>query len=376
MAGDLVVMDLFLLVRVILVGGIFFVFPRISRTGLMFGVYVGEEVAGGEPAAALLRMWSRDCLLAMVLALVVGIVISVAGWPVTGDLTGTAVLLLALTAMYLRFYAKARRLAPDEVSSQATVATASLSVTGRSGETFAMVTLAICLLAGLAAIGYTLARYQTLPSRVPTFFSVLGIVRGASRKTLVTALFVPTLNLLVSSFFALLSLLISRAKRSFRGGTGGRSEEAQAHFRAAVSRLYAGTALFLSLILTLLNLQLIRIALGKARSLGIGIGLASGGMILFALAGLILIMTRHGQGGSRAEDGSADAPLTNGLADNSHWVLGVFYVNRKDPAIMVESRFGIGYSMNLGNWHSLLIAGTFLVMLAGLFAIALVAELT
>src|SRR5450759_5705179 len=32
------------------------------------------------------------------------------------------------------------------------------------------------------------------------------------------------------------------------------------------------------------------------------------------------------------------------LADNTHWVLGAFYVNRHDPSVFVEKRFGLGYT--------------------------------
>ena len=56
------------------------------------------------------------------------------------------------------------------------------------------------------------------------------------------------------------------------------------------------------------------------------------------------------------ESGTGEGALTGGLADNSRWVLGLFYVNREDPSLMVESRFGIGYAMNWGNITSVLFA--------------------
>ena len=30
-------------------------------------------------------------------------------------------------------------------------------------------------------------------------------------------------------------------------------------------------------------------------------------------------------------------------------MLGVFYVNRNDPSLFVEKRFGLGYTVNFGN---------------------------
>jgi len=36
-----------------------------------------------------------------------------------------------------------------------------------------------------------------------------------------------------------------------------------------------------------------------------------------------------------------------GLADNAHWIWGFFHVNKEDPSIMVEKRFGVGYTIEL-----------------------------
>ncbi len=35
--------------------------------------------------------------------------------------------------------------------------------------------------------------------------------------------------------------------------------------------------------------------------------------------------------------------------DDELWRLGLFYVNREDPSVVVPRRFGIGWAMNWGN---------------------------
>lgn len=89
-------------------------------------------------------------------------------------------------------------------------------------------------------------------------------------------------------------------------------------------------------------------------------------LLIVALGGSVLIALRYGQGGARLEEAAADAPLTNGLADNRHWVLGMFYVNRDDPSILVERRFGIGYTVNLGNPKAVALFVGFVVLVLGL----------
>ena len=47
----------------------------------------------------------------------------------------------------------------------------------------------------------------------------------------------------------------------------------------------------------------------------------------------------------------------------------MFYVNRDDPSIMVEKRFGVGYTINFGNRWAVLLMATFLVLILGLAVI-------
>ena len=344
--SEAVVVNLFLFVRILLVGGLLIVLPRITRKGLLFGVYVGEALDEGGAARRLVGRWSRACVVLMVLSLLVGLAISVAGKPVAGNLTGTAVLLLGALGLFVRFHSSARRMAPPAAARQAEIAAAPLDTGptgGTKGEDLAKLALGLCVVASLAALGYTLAVYDRS----------LGI-------SLAVALLVPSLNLLFSPFLALMALLTASAKRSVRGGSGGHSMEAQAAFRTAMTRLFSTSALVMCAYWSVLSVQIARSGLSRPSVLALGIGAAV--VVVFVAGGLIRIMRKYGQGGALVEEGSAEAPLTNGLADNAHWVLGLFYVDQNDPSILVEKRFGLGYAFNLGNRTAILI----LAVLCGL----------
>jgi uncharacterized membrane protein len=371
MDAEAAVVNLFFTFRVCLVGGILLVFPRITRKGLLFGIYVGEAIAEGDAARSLRRSWDLGVFKLMGLAFFVGWGISLAGWPVTGNLTGTAVLLLTSPVWYLRTHGKARKLAPPSAERQARRVTAPLSIDESKGEGFAKLVLAICLLTGFAIAAYVIVNYEALPDRVPTFSNLLGLTDHLADKSIVAALFIPSLNLVSSSGFAMAGLLIARAKRSVRGGSGGRSVEAQDAFRVANAHIFSGTALFICLLLALLSLYVIRAGQSPNRFLNISIACAMGAMLLFMVASLIRIMKGLGQGGALLEEGSVEAPLTGGLADNAHWVWGIFYVDKDDPSLTVESRFGIGYTFNFGNRNALLLMGTYAVLSLGLTALVL-----
>ena len=95
--------------------------------------------------------------------------------------------------------------------------------------------------------------------------------------------------------------------------------------------------------------------------------------LLAVLGAMIYIALRYGQGGAALEAAAAGAPLNDGLADNRHWRFGILYINRDDPSIMVESRFGIGYTINLGHWKGITLLAMMIAVPLLLVVIAIVA---
>jgi hypothetical protein len=343
--------NLILTLRVLLVGGIFIVLPRKSRKGLLFGTYIGEATADRDAARQLLGRWSLRCVILMAISLMIGLAISAAGRPLTGNYTGTAVLLLGGAGLYLQFYYAARKLAPPLAAEQAGKAVAPLLGGEPKGVGLAKLALGICLLVPVAAFAWVMVSSD-----------------GASAKSFAVARITASLNLAFSPFFALYALLTARAKRSIRGGSGGRSVEAQDAFRATLTNLFSWLALVFCAYWTVLSVQIVRIGFSPPGTLSLWIGWMSSAVVVFLLVNLIRIMKSYGQGGSVMERATADTPLTNGLADNARWVLGLFYVDRDDPSILVEKRFGIGYTFNFGNRKSVLIVVAFSLLILGLIA--------
>jgi uncharacterized membrane protein len=82
--------------------------------------------------------------------------------------------------------------------------------------------------------------------------------------------------------------------------------------------------------------------------------------------GVALWMFRVGQGGQRAVAPAARQEVHGDTTPDRAWkVGGLFYFNPHDPAIWVEERVGLGYTLNLGNSRAWLLIG---MMLAPAFA--------
>jgi len=66
------------------------------------------------------------------------------------------------------------------------------------------------------------------------------------------------------------------------------------------------------------------------------------------MVGFGVVLLRAGQGGTRTLPSPAAAPTGDHTPDHC-WKWGLVYVNPADPSILVEHRFGVGYTLNLGN---------------------------
>lgn len=360
--SEAAVVNLFFIFRVFLVGAIAYVMPRVTRKGLLFGAYVGKEVAEGKEGRRVLAWWDQGTLFVMALSLLIGLSISFAGYPVPGNLTGTAVLLTSFGVLFLKGYSEARRLVPAGIERQAEKGTATLLAGKPKGETFAKLTLLACIITGLATLAYAIVSYRGMPEIVPDVDLLRGRADGTAPKSLLTLSYAPGINLVLSPFYALMAWLISSAKISAREGAHPRSVRAQLAFRAIMANGFSGLALLICLTVAVYSIQVVRIALGQIETVGwvmIPLFLI---IILYGAGILFRTFKTHGQGGALRERDAEDRPLTGALADNAHWLWGMFYVNREDPSMIIESRFGLGYTLNYGNPGAVLMVVAFVAL--------------
>lgn len=97
-----------------------------------------------------------------------------------------------------------------------------------------------------------------------------------------------------------------------------------------------------------------------------GAGPSAGGILALSLGFTAIILVsaaalaiRTGQSGARL--GAPNETATDRMNDR-YWKLGAFYVNPQDPSFLVERRFGVGWTLNLGNPRGLLVIGLLLAV--------------
>jgi uncharacterized membrane protein len=276
------------------------------------------------------------------------------------------VLIAGCVVLFLRAYLRARTLAAPGPP-----AAVALLAEPAPPSRLSILVLILGVVGGGIAVAYAAMHYPDLPARVPSHFGPSGKPDAWRPKSFGTVMLLPLLTLVMGIGLSGMVFLIERAKRAVRFPQTQISVEAQRRFRQALARFIAAIALLVTGMLTFMSISSVRVGLGLAPGLS-PLAMAFGfGLVIFAIGGTLYLAFHLGQGGSRLERAAGNAPLTNGLADNRHWVLGSFYFNRDDPSIFVEHRFGLGYTINFGNWKAVAILVGFLGAILALGLLAL-----
>lgn len=178
-----------------------------------------------------------------------------------------------------------------------------------------------------------LRNYDLIPDQLPIHYnSSLSIDRYAAKSY--TSVFMTTLiQVLVILLFLFENWSIRRGKQKVRE---------DAAYRRAWSCFMITASFLIVILLSVVQLNMIPL-------LNINFAIP---VILIIIAFIILyafaLSFWAGQVESRLER-SADSANVRPVHDEDQWKLGMIYFNRKDPNLIVEKRFGVGWGLNFGH---------------------------
>jgi uncharacterized membrane protein len=339
--------------------------PSLTRQRLLFGVTVPVG-AGESPVGRGIIARYRVGVLGVTLLAALCLV---ALYAFTSDDFWVSVLpsvfvLLAVCAFsipYLFAHAASRRLATPAMPGEGDDAPlAPTEETGPRGygDYVPWVWEALPLAIIAATAGYLVAQYPAAPARIATHFDAAGRANGFAEKSILTYFALVWSQIALEGVLLALGVLVAHA-RAIPGA-------AAARFRALWLRYLYGLRL---LVLAFFGGIAVVVAL-SANGTPTGtewILPATIVLVVFVLGGAVLLALRTGQGGSRL--GSIVETGTD-RSDDRFWKLGAIYVNPRDPSIFVERRFGIGWTINLGNPRGLALLAALLAVPVGSIVLA------
>ena len=214
----------------------------------------------------------------------------------------------------------------------------------------------IPMIVTVGIIIYTFMKYDQMPEMIPTHWGPTGEADAFSKKTYFSVIALPLILLVMQVLFLSVSEGIKFSGARINPTNKKSSLAQQLAFRKYTSLLALFITIGITLMMGYFHLQTIHPEISSP-------------IIMWTLPLTFLVLTcavvgiyalKVGQSGSRLKAERNSVTIENKIAidDDQYWKGGLFYMNKNDPSIMVEKRFGVGWTLNFAHpisWIVLLV---------------------
>lgn len=281
----------------------------------------------------------------------------------TGLIVQFGILLISM-ALYLYFHIKTMKKKRKEKWGENLKMVRVADLTSRSNdEMLPSLMFALPIPITLGLIGYTLTQYGAMPDLIPTHWGPNGQPDAFTEKNHFSVIALLLILLVMQGMMLTINAFTKKSGVKLNASKRSSSRIQQLTFRKYTSWLLFLTSLTLTFLCGFFQLTTIHGNLGGP-FLMMAMPL---GFLFIILCATAVYAFKVGQGGSRVQLEIEEEPVpgVTDYDDDANWKAGVFYVNKNDPSIFVEKRFGVGWTMNYGNPIGyLIIIAPLLVILA------------
>lgn len=190
------------------------------------------------------------------------------------------------------------------------------------------------------------AFYDRIPNEIPMQWDSQFEVSRSMTKSVWGILALPVIQILMIPVFNYSNHAIVKSKQKLSPLDPKAASEKSRRFREAWSNATFAITIGTQLLISFLFLYSL---FGQGRMSWMLIAVIV--IYLVISVGLPLYLTiKYGQAGEKLLD--EEEQYYEDPEEEEQWKLGVFYFNKEDPSVFVEKRFGIGTTVNYGNWKA------------------------
>lgn len=201
-------------------------------------------------------------------------------------------------------------------------------------------------------IGYKY--YPLLPERVATHWDFAGNVNGYQNKSTSLIWQMPLIQLFMTVIMFVSYKAIGWSKQQINVANPEEGKERNRIYRRAWSIYMLGMAIATNILMTMGTLEIFKVVEQKGYISTIMIII----FLILTLGSSIALSVKIGQGGSNLKLNMNEKENTSSFErdDDIYWKVGnTIYYNPNDPSIIVEKRFGVGWTFNAGRPIGMLI---------------------
>lgn len=342
--------------------------PRLTRKDIYFGVRVPEEEVAKEELTSIYKEYIKNNLVISVIYILVFSVLVYSSekfWVIT-QILGICLYLIMSFLIYYRSNKKVKEIKDKngwyKTKKPVTVIDTKFTKDKRKDILVSPWWFIIPGIIIIVNIIIGINVYDRLPNLIPTHWNALGQVDGWTKKSYKAILQMPFVQFFMTLVLFFSYKIIGWSKQQINASNPEESRERNIIFRSRWSGYMVIMVILINLLFTYANLNILQV-----------INTSGKGMmaVTFSFTGIILALSIYmslttGQGGSRIKL-KRETNTSSGLVDrddDKYWKLGnSIYVNKDDPSLFVEKRFGIGWTMNYGRIESIIITIVLLVLI-------------
>jgi uncharacterized membrane protein len=340
---------------VVMMGALCIALPRFSRPDIYFGITVDPAFRYSEAGRSIGRRYALHATAWTAAAIVIVVASALLHAPAFSGAAFGVVTIGSIAALVV-----ANRHTRPHAASPSPVREAPLVVREDRLPGGWIASLLPYLI--LAASGvYLNLHWDEIPERFPIHWGIDGQPNGWAERTPRGVYGMLGMGALFCLMMTIVNWFIVRSRRISYQGTAARFEGS---FRAANVWTILVTQYLMAVLFAVIPLLTI-FHPGSAEFAG----LVNTAITIVLMVILFAVFFRLGQGGTRlAGPAAVHTPPIGDRTPDDRWKWGIIYYNPEDPAIMVEKRFGFGYTMNFGNvWSWVLLIVLFALPLGGVF---------
>lgn len=320
--------------------------PYWTRRTESFGVTIPEEIYESPPLQKMRKQYALftgiESVIATVILFLLGSI-----YATNDEAMGIAIgILVALFLIgsffiYLKFHQEMKKLKQKENWAEERSQQIFVDTKFREKKlTYSNWWFFLPMIVAIGLIFITFQSYQQIPDQIPMQYNLQGEVTNAADKSYLSVLFAPAMIIYMALLFLFINVTIAKSKQQMDPSNPKSSIQRNIIFRRRWSAFLIITNFAMTLLFMMMQLSLIYpISQG-------GVFVSTMVMVAVIIIGAVILSITTGQGGSRIKENRAGNENVMNQDDDEHWKLGQFYFNKDDPALFLEKRFGIGWTIN------------------------------